>query len=126
MELGIVCVKKFSGCLTEASGPSSLCFVNFFAVSLNCLYASGFSRIFHPTPEVGTRTGQGLRVALDTGNGLARMLLLMPGEMIKKICLATYDTLRMGQPVSAAATLRGSSHPRGFPFFDFFRESSHR
>jgi len=126
MKLGIVCVKEFSGCLTEASGPSSLYFVNFFAVPLNCLYRSGFSGIFHPTPEVGTRTGQGLRVALEMRNGLARMLRLMPGEMTEKICLATYDTIWMGQLLEAAATPRGPTHPRGFPFFDFFREIFHR
>jgi hypothetical protein len=126
MGFGIVCVKKFSLCLTEAFGPSSLCFVNFFAVPLNCLNHNAFSRILPPTSKVGTRTGQGLQGALDMRNGLARMLRLMPGEMIEKICLATYDTLRMGQPVSAAATPRGLSHPLGFPFFDFFREIFHR
>jgi hypothetical protein len=126
MKLGIVCVKELSRRLTEASGPSSLYFVNFFAVPLNCLYPSGFSGIFHPTSEVGTRTGQGLQVALKMRNGLARMLRLMPGEMTEKICLATYDTIWMGQPVSAAETPRGPSHPRGFPFFDFFREIFHR
>ena len=126
MKLGIVCVREFSRRLTEASGPSSLYFVNFFAVPLNCLSPSGFSGIFHPTSEVGTRTGQGLQVALEMKNGLARMLRLTPGEMTEKICLATYDTILMGQPVSAAETPRGPSHPRGFPFFDFFREIFHR
>jgi hypothetical protein len=120
MKLGIVCVREFSGRLTEASGPSSLYFVNFFAVPLNCLYASGFSGIFHPTSEVGTRTGQGLQAALEMRSGLARMLRLTPGEMTKKICLATYDTIWMGQPVSTAETPRGPSHPRGVLFLISF------
>jgi hypothetical protein len=54
------------------------------------------------------------------------MLRLMPGEMTEKICLATYDTLRMGQLLPAAVTPCGPTHLRGFPFFDFFREIFHR
>lgn len=126
MKAGIVCVTKFSRCLTWTRRPCSLSFVNFFAVSRNRFVFPGFSGISAPAGGTQPAIDQGLQVAPVMRNRLARMLRLQPGEMSDTICLVNYDTRWMGKPTLAASTPRGEVLPRGFPFFDFFRENFHR
>ena len=123
----IVCVKKISGCLTRGNRVQSLFFVNFFAVFRNRFVCRGFPGVFRPTWMAETKKNQGLKGALSMQNRLARMLRLKPGQMIDPFCLVEHaKPIMMSQPTPTADMPRGDELPRGFLFFDFFREIFHR
>jgi redox-sensing transcriptional repressor len=127
LNLRIICVKKLTNSLTVVTEALSLICVNFFAILRNRFDSAGFSGIGAPTGEARTETSQGLQVALPMRNRLARMLRPQPGQMIDPICLVKFDEpMMMGHPRRSDETPRGDVVPRGFPFFDFFREIFHR
>jgi hypothetical protein len=69
---------------------------------------------------------EGLTPALDMENRMARMLRLDPGEMINPFCLVSFGRRMMvGLLTRTAQAPRGDVSPRGFLFFDFFREIFH-
>ena len=69
---------------------------------------------------------EGLKPALDRENGMARMLRLVPGKMINPFCLVSFGRRMMvGLLTRTAQAPRGDVSPRGFLFFDFFREIFH-